>query len=201
MITSLHEQKINSWKKQGIELSESGLLELVEQNHNFNYQLWHTEDKARRDDKGFEFVYKAKRLIDGYNQQRNNFMEKIDLWIFTELHPSTEKSCPVHSETPGMIIDRLSILSLKEYHMDLQTKRSDVDDKHINACKEKLSVIKAQKAGLKECLQNLLDEISANTRTFRLYNQFKMYNDPSLNPELAANNQLMQSPVMGSSKL
>jgi hypothetical protein len=31
-----------------------------------------------------------------------------------------------------------------------------------------------------------VDEVRAGTRSFRVYFQFKMYNDPSLNPQLYA---------------
>lgn len=58
---------------------------LVADNHHWNYALWHEEDKARRDDKGFEYVYHAKRNIDRYNQQRNNMMEAMDAWIEAHL--------------------------------------------------------------------------------------------------------------------
>jgi len=42
----------------------TGLLALVEEEHHCNFELWHEEDKARREDQGFEFVYRAKRNPD-----------------------------------------------------------------------------------------------------------------------------------------
>ena len=53
-----------------------GILRLMQENHFFNFQLWHEEDIARREDIGFERIYQAKRAIDGYNQKRNNFIEE-----------------------------------------------------------------------------------------------------------------------------
>ena len=183
-ITSLHSRSIITWKANGIMYQHKGFYQLVEENHAFNYQLWHVEDKARRDDMGFEYVYQAKREIDFFNQQRNNRMEAIDQLIFQELQPATPDQCPVNSESPGMIIDRLSILSLKSYHMALQTERQDVDDNHRNTCLKKLSIIDQQLQQLQLCLEQLIDAIQTKTRTFRVYHQFKMYNDPRLNPEL-----------------
>lgn len=183
-ITSLQDASIPLWKEAGITLTQQTLLALVEQNHAYNYQLWLAEDRARRDDKGFEFVYHAKREIDGYNQQRNNMMEKIDTALFAELAPSTNPACPVHSETPGMIIDRLSIVALKIYHMHLQVLRTEVDNHHRQTCQQKYQVLLAQREQLKLCLQIFLEEVFLKTRTFKLYHQFKMYNDPTLNPEL-----------------
>lgn len=187
-LTTLHTDRILHWKQHGITFTQEGLLQLVEENHAFNYQLWNTEDKARRDDMGFEYVYQAKREIDHFNQQRNNRMESIDGWLFHHLQPASANSCKVHSETPGMMIDRLSILALKHYHMAIQTKRGDASADHLSRCQDKLKTIELQKTQLQICLLELLQEVLQKTRTFKIYQQFKMYNDPTLNPELYARN-------------
>lgn len=183
-IARLHRNSIENWKKNGLVFEQKHFLALVEENHAFNYQLWHAEDKARRDDKGYEFVYHAKREIDHFNQQRNNRMEAMDAWLYNALQPADSSTCPVHSETPGMMIDRLSILALKAFHMDLQIKRTEVNEAHRQNCQQKWQVIVAQQNQLMACLEQLLREIQQKTRTFRVYHQFKMYNDPTLNPEL-----------------
>ncbi|KTC94571.1 DUF4254 domain-containing protein [Legionella erythra] len=183
-IEQLHRNRIIEWKQQGINTREQGFLGLVEQNHAFNYQLWHAEDRARREDMGFEFVYQAKREIDYCNQQRNDRMEAMDQWLYQQLQPAAPDACPVHSETPGMMIDRLSILALKAYHMQIQAERTDVEESHRQTCQRKLQTIHAQQHQLMACLSQLLDEVKTKQRTFRVYHQFKMYNDPSLNPEI-----------------
>ena len=184
-IVTLHRETIVCWKKNGVSLTQKNkFLALVEENHAFNYQLWHAEDRARRDDLGFEMVYHAKREIDHCNQQRNNRMEFMDEWCFSHLHPAPHTQCTVHSETPGMMIDRLSIMALKAYHMMLQTQREDVDAAHRQRCLSKLLVIEEQQQQLQACLDSLLHDIQHKTRTFRVYHQFKMYNDPALNPAL-----------------
>jgi hypothetical protein len=187
-IATLHRDAIVHWKSNPINTTESGFLALVQSNHAYNYQLWHEEDKARRDDMGFEFVYTAKRNIDHFNQQRNNLMELIDQHLCQQLQPADPNltTCPIHSETPGMIIDRLSILSLKHYHMKQQTLREDVDSTHRESCHHKLTIISQQKEQLLQCLHVFLQEIIHQKRTFRLYHQLKMYNDKQLNPELYA---------------
>ncbi|WP_131782067.1 DUF4254 domain-containing protein [Legionella gresilensis] len=184
-IVNLHRSCIIAWKSNEVTYSYKNFLALVEENHGFNYKLWHAEDKARRDDMGYEFVYCAKREIDYYNQQRNNRMEAIDEWLFNCLKPAPyADSCPIHSETPGMIIDRLSILALKIYHMKQQTLRQDVDKEHIFQCQQKLNILIQQQNQLYLCLEQLLNELKSQTRTFRIYRQLKMYNDPNLNPQL-----------------
>ncbi len=178
-VAALQQNSITLWKKKnGILLNQTDFLKLVEENHAFNYQLWHAEDRARRDDMGFEFVYQAKREIDHCNQQRNNRMEAMDESLFYTLKPAAPSpATKVHSETPGMMIDRLSILALKIYHMALQVERNDVDQGHHQKCLAKLQTLNEQKNQLQACLHDFLQEIHDKTRTFRVYHQFKMYND------------------------
>ncbi|MBI2785552.1 MAG: DUF4254 domain-containing protein [Legionella longbeachae] len=183
-ITHLHKNSIVQWNTFGIEYQYKEFYQFVEENHAFNYQLWHAEDRARRDDQGYEYVYQAKREIDRFNQLRNNRMEAMDEWLFNHLQPVEFDQCPVNSESPGMIIDRLSILSLKSYHMFLQTERKDVTDEHRENCTNKLIKIHQQLEQLTQCFTELLESVRAKTRTFRIYHQFKMYNDPNLNPQL-----------------
>jgi hypothetical protein len=167
------------WAKEG----GPGFPGLVQQNHLRNFRLWHEEDVARRDDLGFEPVYRAKRNIDRLNQERNDFIEAMDQAILAALRPP-ESGCPRNSETPGMIIDRLSILALKEYHMQEQAVRASATPQHREQCAEKLARIRRQWADLAACLDELLADVAARRRTFSVYHQFKMYNDPSLNPQL-----------------
>ncbi|MBA3536326.1 MAG: DUF4254 domain-containing protein [Tatlockia sp.] len=188
-IANLHNASIVLWKNEGLALKQRNFLGLVEENHAFNYQLWHAEDRARRDDLGHEYIYLAKREIDHCNQQRNNRMEAMDEWLYNILQPAPSDHCPVHSESPGMMIDRLSILALKAYHMNLQIQRVEVEAAHRHNCQRKWQTIIAQQNQLEDCLQQLIDEIKAKTRTFRIYHQFKMYNDPALNPQLYKTNR------------
>ena len=184
-VVKLQLDAIIRWKTSSdMMLTATGFLGLVEKNHAFNYQLWHAEDKARREDQGYEFVYHAKRAIDGFNQQRNDCMEAMDDWLTRALMPTSSEHCPVHSETPGMMIDRLSILALKHYHMKEQVQRHDVDATHRDTCADKLNIIGVQQKQLSQCLDILLHETKHHLRTFRTYRQCKMYNDASLNPEL-----------------
>jgi hypothetical protein len=163
-----------------------GFFRLLEENHLRNFSLWHEEDVARRDDLGFEAVYRAKRNIDRFNQERNNFAEEMDKAVVAALAPAAS-GCPRNSETPGMIIDRLSILALKEFHMREETLRADASAAHKEKCAEKLARIHRQRADLTACLADLLADVAAQRRTFSVYYQFKMYNDPALNPQLYRN--------------
>jgi hypothetical protein len=171
------------WHEEPPAATGTEFLLLVEENHLRNFQLWHEEDIARRDDLGSERVHQAKRAIDRFNQERNNFIEEMDKLLVAALKP-LEAGVPRNSETPGMMIDRLSILALKEFHMREETLRADASEAHRATCAEKLARIIRQRADLTQCVGELLADVAAGTRTFAVYYQFKMYNDPALNPQL-----------------
>jgi hypothetical protein len=182
-ILAAHSRWTAAWHQTPPENTETGLLSLVRQNHFENFSLWHEEDVARRDDLGPERIQQAKRTIDRHNQRRNDLVEQIDRHLVQTLQPQ-ESGCPFNSETPGMMVDRLSILALKEYHMHEETLRFDASPEHRERCSTKLNVIRRQIQDLAGALNDLLSEVRQGTRSFRVYFQFKMYNDTELNPQL-----------------
>jgi hypothetical protein len=182
-IAALQCERTTRWHEESAAIVHEGLLGLVERNHLENFSLWHEEDIARCDDLGAERIRQAKRTIDRHNQQRNDLIESIDRTMLEQLQPA-EHGCPFNSETPGMMIDRLSILGLKEYHMREEADREDASDQHRDSCVAKLHVIQRQINDLSVALTALLDEVQTGKRSFRVYFQFKMYNDQELNPQL-----------------
>ena len=166
-------------------LHAKGVWHFVEQNHRFNTLLWNEEDLARRRHVADAEIAANKRAIDRYNQSRNDAIEHIDEALLTRLRdvrPAADAR--LSSETAGSMIDRLSILSLKVHHMRLQTLRTDVDREHIAACEAKLARLREQRADLAGCLDRLLAEAATGSVYFKVYRQFKMYNDPQLNPQI-----------------
>lgn len=151
-----------------------------------NYCLWHEEDKARRTDVDDSKIAQVKRSIDRFNQQRNDLIERLDEMIicWLETQRSFGEELPSNSETPGSMVDRISILSLKVHHMHEDTLRDDIDQAHRERSLQKLAILREQRADLEQALQRLLDDCLAGSRRMKLYRQFKMYNDPALNPEL-----------------
>jgi hypothetical protein len=96
--------------------------------------------------------------------------------------PLPNPDAALHSESPGLAIDRLSILALKIYHTREEARRTGAPEGHAQRNRERLAILTEQRADLAHCLDALWRETLAGTRRFKLYRQLKMYNDPSLNP-------------------
>jgi hypothetical protein len=93
-------------------------------------------------------------------------------------------AAPLHSETPGMMIDRLSILALKIFHTRQEAERADALAGHAERNRQRLVILEEQRSDLARCLDALWRETLDGTRHFKLYRQMKMYNDPTLNPAI-----------------
>jgi hypothetical protein len=171
------------WAKGESAAAADGLWQALEDNHRFNCLLWDEEDLARRRNVADAEIAKNKRAIDGYNQKRNDAIERIDEQLLRIL-PEARADARLSSETAGAMCDRLSILSLKIHHMRLQTLRADVDRAHVETCRQKLDRLNEQRADLAGCLDRLLSECASGASRFKVYRQFKMYNDPKLNPAI-----------------
>ncbi|MDB5772335.1 MAG: hypothetical protein JWM42_2709 [Burkholderia sp.] len=157
----------------------------IEENHRFNTLLWNEEDQARRTDVDAAEIAAGKRRIDQANQKRNDAIEAIDEVILTALKEVPRaRDARLNSETAGAMIDRLSILSLKIHHMREQTLRVDVSQEHVALCAARLQRLRDQRKDLVSCLDTLLSEAASGRVYFKMYRQFKMYNDATLNPYL-----------------
>jgi hypothetical protein len=127
-------------------------------------------------------IAEVKRKIDKLNALRVNEIEDIDERFFNVLKPVQKTQ--LNSENPGSIIDRLTILMLKKFHMELESERSDSQEDFRKKCSRKLATIGTQMNDLCSAFDELINDIQSGKRQFKLYKQFKMYNDPELNPVL-----------------
>ena len=163
--------------------SLTALHRLTLQNHRANFDLWHQEDAARDPAASDHTIAETKHTIDRLNQLRNNLAEQIDEAILAEA-PAQNPSAPLHSESPGLILDRLSILSLKIHHTADEAHRTSATEEHRAKNQSRLDILRSQRHDLAVCLDQLWSDILAGRRRVKLYRQMKMYNDPELNPVL-----------------
>lgn len=165
--------------------TEGSIEHLTYHKNSIDTVQWHLEDIVRRPDLSAEELVAVKRKIDRLNQERTDTVERMDdyfLSYFSQVSP--KESARMHSETPAWLLDRISILCLKIFHMEEQTKRTNVPDEHIDACKKKLSVLLEQQRDMAACFDELSEDIFKGERYMKVYRQMKMYNDPTLNPAL-----------------
>jgi hypothetical protein len=191
-IVSLQEQMTLLWHQDPAaeavvpDAENAAWLSRVALQHRANFDLWHIEDEARAPHATDHDLAQVKRRIDRTNQQRNDLAEKLDLALleWLDAHAPMDPAAPLHSETPGLMIDRLSILALKTFHTREEAERVDAPASHLQRNRLRLGILTEQRGDLANCLDELWRQALVGERRFKLYRQLKMYNDPALNPAI-----------------
>ena len=190
-ITQLHDQATLRWHQDEPWPDHSSastpvtLIELALAHHRTNFDLWHEEDKVREPEAPDAVVGAIKHAIDALNQTRNDLVEALDRALLVAAG-AQDPAAPLHSESPGLILDRLSILALKIYHTAEESRRASASEAHRQNNLARLALLEEQRSDLAACLNTLWTEVLAGQRRFKLYRQMKMYNDPDLNPAIYA---------------
>jgi hypothetical protein len=175
---------LSGWPAQPLDAPAGEIWPPVEVNHASNARLWHEEDLARRRLVGDDAIAANKRAIDRLNQVRNDAVERCDEILMRWLSGAMAHAPRLNSETPAMMIDRLSILALKVRAMRAQSTRIDAGEEHRRLCGERLERLIEQRADLATCLDTLIADCLSGRARFKLYRQYKMYNDPAMNPSV-----------------
>jgi hypothetical protein len=146
---------------------------------------WHYEDIIRLPDINPEEALVLKRKIDASNQDRTDMVEYLDSY-YLDLYKDVQikPNAKINTESPAWALDRLSILSLKIYHMNEEATRTSASKTHREACQVKLNVLLEQREDLSTAIDDLLADIASGDKYMKVYKQMKMYNDDELNPML-----------------
>jgi hypothetical protein len=146
---------------------------------------WHLEDIIRNPSIEPATALAIKRRIDISNQERTDVVEYIDNYFLNEYKLiKPRKNAHLNTESPAWAIDRLSILALKIYHMEIEANREEAGKEHRERCKSKLDILLEQRTDLSKSIDDLLNDIALGNKSMKVYRQMKMYNDPGLNPVL-----------------
>lgn len=152
---------------------DSSLMSTLRRLHLCNNVIWYFEDEVRRKDISPEKTVDIKRGIDAVNQKRNDQMEVLDEAVFRDIQPDdVDESVPMHTEPPGLIMDRLSIMTLKIFHYGNQSRQEEV------------RALRQQRDDLGTAFDRLLSELQRGEKQIKIYRQYKSYNDPETNPVL-----------------
>jgi hypothetical protein len=193
-IVELHDLALERWHDAGAGVvappprggNDSTLGELIEAAHFANFTIWGLEDEARRRDVGDARIAAVKRAIDPWNQRRNDLMEAIDSAVLARFASVDVANAELHSETAGMMIDRLSVLALKLRNMlRVAAEAAAAGETELAALGEtNARILREQREDLAGCLARLLEDFAAGRRCFKRHLQLKSYNDERLNPAL-----------------
>ena len=185
-IPTLHDYATRLWHKDDAAqpISINALDAAILAQHRANYELWHIEDAARAPGIDDATLAENKRAIDRVNQRRNDLAEACDMLLLSLLlpHQLPHPEAELNSESPGLMIDRLSILALKLFHTREELARPTAPAGHAHHNGERLGILLEQRSDLQLALERLWRRVLSSERGFKVYRQLKMYNDPNLNP-------------------
>lgn len=149
---------------------------------------WHLEDIIREPSIDPIKALEIKRRIDKSNQERTDLVELIDGYFLDKYKGvQIQSAAKINTESPAWAIDRLSILALKIYHMQLEATRRNASEDHRAQSAKKLDTLLEQRKDLSTAIEELLIDIESGHKYMKVYKQMKMYNDPNLNPVLYKN--------------
>jgi hypothetical protein len=187
-IADLHDRAIRLWHDDPFNIVTTGqpFYDIVVAQHRANFDLWHIEDRARAPHATDRDIAEVKRAIDEVNQRRNDLTEQCDVALFDALRPSSlsNPAAELNSESPGLMIDRLSILALKIFHTEEEIDRPNAPPGHQDRNRDRLAILTEQRSDIVACLDQFWFDVLAGKRRFKIYRQLKMYNDPTLNPAI-----------------
>jgi hypothetical protein len=129
--------------------------------HQNNRDQWEREDATRATAADDATVAAAKRDIDRLNATRHRLVEAIDTRLAASLEQNP--SAPPTTESPAMVFDRLSVLTIRIHF----TERAGYTDR--------VPLLRAQLAVLEEALDGLLDDVGAGRKRFVPYQSLKLY--------------------------
>ena len=131
-----------------------------------NLRQWDLEDTTRDPDASDADVARAKRHIDRLNTDRHRLIFEIDAAIAAGL--DQVPSAPLATESPGMVLDRLSVLVIRWIRTTEASRRDPTLTSRVPA-------VEAQIDALSLAWDAYLGELRSGARRFFRYESLKLY--------------------------
>jgi hypothetical protein len=138
--------------------------------HRSNALQWDREDDARKSHADDTMVAAAKRDIDQLNSARHGLIEAIDRAILCAINQC--ESAPLVTESPGMAIDRLSVLVIRIVSTEARAASGTAD---AGLYAERLPRLRSQFLALEEAIATLFNDLVKGTRRFLAHESLKLY--------------------------
>ena len=145
-----------------------------------NKILWDLEDSARLAELGDKHVAETKKNIDATNQFRNNLISEIDMILYKTLDIIPDSPDKFYSESPGMIIDRMSIIFIKLsiiQKLILLINEDDLRSEYV--IKEKILLFQVENIG--NFFDMYIKKLIKKEMFFEIQQPVKIYNDKRIN--------------------
>jgi hypothetical protein len=186
----LFDHSVELWHKKVPSPQGNSLYNKILLLHLYNFRIWHYEDEIRNPKAKLTSIAKFKKKIDRNNQYRNNQIEIIDshfVNLIRKKNIKTQDNIPGFTENPGSTLDRMSILSLRMYHLKEELNRRTCDINHKTNVNLKLITLFNQKSVLLNNFKYQLVNIFHGKASLRPFFAIKLYNNPKLNPSIYKN--------------
>lgn len=130
---------------------------------------WREEDFSRDPGADDAALASIKRSIDASNGRRVRAVEALDVQVIDGLRAAglLDPAAPLASESPGSIVDRLTVLALKRAHA-----------REVG----RATLLAEQWDDLLGCLDRLGADVVAGRARVKLYRQVKLYGAPEVTP-------------------
>jgi hypothetical protein len=147
---------------------DARLLRMARELCHHNLRQWAAEDECRRSPSDDTTVATAKRAIDRLNAVRVGLIEEIDVLVARACEP--DENAALHTETLGMIIDRLSIAWIRVRKLEEPGEPGE-----RNSHLRRLEKARSQLTELSAAYDVLIDELRTGRRTVPNWKILKVY--------------------------
>lgn len=161
----------------------TGAAEALSELRAAHERLWALEDCARSTSADDAEIARVKRAIDRENGRRHRLIDAVDAALSAAAaapyRPATQRC---YSETLAELCDRLLILDLKLANLQRLALDLDLPAAETTRCRDRHQHQIRWRLHLQQCLAQQLADHHSGRAVLAPRAEFKLYNEPLLNP-------------------